>query len=74
MINIHGVRGSVPNSSQHTLRYGGNTPCVEVKTAKYQLIFDCGSGFSKIDFTNDLQTILNDVGRFWTTLDDLICF
>tara|TARA_B110001450_G_scaffold200827_1_gene189818 strand:+ start:216 stop:998 length:783 start_codon:yes stop_codon:yes gene_type:complete len=58
MINIHGVRGSVPNSSQHTLRYGGNTPCVEVKTAKYQLIFDCGSGFSKIDFTNDLQTIL----------------
>ena len=32
MINVHGVRGSVPNSSQHTLRYGGNTPCVEVKT------------------------------------------
>ena len=58
MIIMHGVRGSVPISSQHTLRYGGNTTCVEVKTTKYQLIFDCGSGFSKINFANDLQTIL----------------
>ena len=58
MIINHGVRGSIPNPSKNTLGFGGNTPCVEVKTSKYQLIFDCGSGFSKVDFSNDLQTIL----------------
>ena len=58
MIIIHGVRGSIPNSSQHTLKYGGNTPCVEIKTSKFQLIFDCGSGFSKVNFSNNLQTII----------------
>ena len=58
MIMNHGVRGSIPNSSRKTVGYGGNTICVEIKTNKYQLIFDCGSGFSKVDFDNDLQTIL----------------
>ena len=58
MIINHGVRGSLPTSSKNTLSYGGNTPCVEIKTVKYQLIFDCGSGFSKVDFSNNLQTIL----------------
>ena len=50
MIINHGVRGSIPNPSYQTLGYGGNTPCVEFKTKKYQLIFDCGSGFSKVRF------------------------
>jgi phosphoribosyl 1,2-cyclic phosphodiesterase len=58
MIINHGVRGSIPNPSKNTIGFGGNTPCVELKTSKYQLIFDCGSGFSKVDFSNDLQTIL----------------
>ena len=58
MIINHGVRGSIPNPSKNTLGFGGNTACVEVKTSKYQLIFDAGSGFSKVDFSNDLQTIL----------------
>ena len=58
MIINHGVRGSIPTPSHKMLGYGGNTPCVEVKTSDYQLIFDCGSGFSKVDFDNDLQTIV----------------
>ena len=58
MIINHGVRGSIPSPSHKTVVYGGNTPCVEVITSKYQLIFDCGSGFSKIDFSNNLQTII----------------
>ena len=58
MIINHGVRGSTPNPSQNNLIFGGNTPCVEIKTQKYQLIFDCGSGFSKVNFSNDLETIL----------------
>ena len=58
MIINHGVRGSTPNPGQNCLFFGGNTPCVEIKTQNYQLIFDCGSGFSKVDFSNDLETIL----------------
>ena len=58
MIINHGVRGSIPNPSYQTLGYGGNTPCVEIKTKKYQLIFDCGSGFSKVKLSDNRQTII----------------
>ena len=58
MIINHGVRGSTPTPNPKVISFGGNTPCVEIKTPKYQLIFDCGSGFSKVDFSNELQTIL----------------
>ena len=58
MIINHGVRGSIPNPSYQTLGYGGNTPCVEFKTKQYQLIFDCGSGFSKVKLSNNHQIII----------------
>jgi len=58
MIINHGVRGSVPTPQKNNILFGGNTPCVEVRTQKYQLIFDCGSGFTKVNLSNDLETIL----------------
>ena len=58
MIINHGVRGSIPNPSSRTLGYGGNTPCVEIITKKYQLIFDCGSGFSKVNLSDKHQIII----------------
>ena len=58
MIINHGVRGSVPTPQQNNILFGGNTPCVEIRTQKYQLIFDCGSGFTKVNLSNDLETIL----------------
>ena len=58
MIISHGVRGSTPISSQYTLKYGGNTPCIEVSAKNIQLIFDCGSGFSKVDFSQNQQVII----------------
>jgi CheY-like chemotaxis protein/phosphoribosyl 1,2-cyclic phosphodiesterase len=40
-----GTRGSLPKPGPTTLRYGGNTSCVEVRTAGGTLIvLDCGSG------------------------------
>jgi CheY-like chemotaxis protein/phosphoribosyl 1,2-cyclic phosphodiesterase len=40
-----GTRGSLPKPGPTTLRYGGNTACVEVRTAGGTLIvLDCGSG------------------------------
>ena len=40
-----GVRGSVPTMEPDRRRFGGNTPCVEVKGAGDELlIFDAGTG------------------------------
>ncbi|MGF1561361.1 MAG: MBL fold metallo-hydrolase [Geminicoccaceae bacterium] len=41
---IWGVRGSVPVPGPTTLRYGGNTACLEVMCGTQRLIFDAGTG------------------------------
>ncbi len=45
-IRFWGVRGSTPTPGLENLRYGGNTPCVEIRTAAGEIyILDCGTGF-----------------------------
>lgn len=39
-----GVRGSIPSPGPETARYGGNTPCVEMRAGAHHLIFDLGTG------------------------------
>ncbi len=44
-IRFWGTRGSIPTPGPHTLRYGGNTSCVEVRSAGGTLIvLDGGTG------------------------------
>ncbi|MCS6812866.1 MAG: MBL fold metallo-hydrolase [Cyanobacteria bacterium] len=43
-INFWGVRGSIPCPGPETVRYGGNTPCVEMLVGGQRLIFDGGTG------------------------------
>ena len=43
-LRFWGVRGSVPCPGPDTLRYGGNTACVEVMCGADRLIFDAGTG------------------------------
>ena len=44
-VKFWGVRGSTPTPQIENLKFGGNTPCVEVRTAENEcLIFDGGSG------------------------------
>jgi phosphoribosyl 1,2-cyclic phosphodiesterase len=43
-VRFWGVRGSIPAPGPHTQRYGGNTPCVEMRVGDELLIFDLGSG------------------------------
>lgn len=44
-VRFWGVRGSTPTPALENLRYGGNTPCVEVRTPKGKiLVFDGGTG------------------------------
>jgi phosphoribosyl 1,2-cyclic phosphodiesterase len=44
-IKFWGTRGSIPSPGKGTVRYGGNTPCIEVRLKNDQLvIFDAGTG------------------------------
>jgi phosphoribosyl 1,2-cyclic phosphodiesterase len=43
-VRFWGVRGSVPVSGPSTCKYGGNTPCVEVRCGDRTLMLDAGSG------------------------------
>jgi phosphoribosyl 1,2-cyclic phosphodiesterase len=43
-LQFWGVRGSVACPGASTLRYGGNTPCVEIRCGSHTLIFDAGTG------------------------------
>ena len=43
-IKFWGVRGSHPAPGADTVRYGGNTVCVEVRAAERTIILDAGTG------------------------------
>jgi phosphoribosyl 1,2-cyclic phosphodiesterase len=48
-LRFWGVRGSTPTPGKDRLVYGGNTPCVEIRTASNQvLLFDGGSGIREL--------------------------
>ncbi len=44
LIRFWGVRGSVARPGPNTVRYGGNTSCVEIRCGEDLLIFDGGTG------------------------------
>lgn len=44
VVQFWGVRGSVPAPGKDTVRYGGNTSCVEMRVGGKRLIFDGGTG------------------------------
>jgi phosphoribosyl 1,2-cyclic phosphodiesterase len=43
-VTFWGVRGSIPSPGPDTVKYGGNTPCVEVCAGGGHYIFDGGTG------------------------------
>ena len=47
-IKFWGVRGSIPTPEPGTVRYGGNTTCVEVRCGKEIIILDAGTGLRKL--------------------------
>ena len=48
-IKFWGTRGSIPTPGKETVRYGGNTPCVEVRVKDNKLvILDAGTGIRSL--------------------------
>jgi phosphoribosyl 1,2-cyclic phosphodiesterase len=43
-----GARGSVPAPGAHTVRYGGNTSCLEVRIGEERIILDGGTGLRRL--------------------------
>lgn len=43
-VRCWGTRGSIPSPGPKTVRFGGNTTCMEVNAGSLRLIFDAGSG------------------------------
>jgi phosphoribosyl 1,2-cyclic phosphodiesterase len=60
-LKFWGVRGSTPTLERATMRYGGNTPCVELTTAGgARFILDCGTGLRML--SNRRSAAANDQG------------
>jgi len=59
-VRFWGVRGTVPCPGPDTVRYGGNTPCIEVMCGGERLIFDAGTGIralgASLGGANDLKS------------------
>ncbi|MBI4351011.1 MAG: response regulator [Elusimicrobia bacterium] len=47
-VRFWGTRGSCPTGGVKTVRYGGNTPCTEVRVGDVPLIIDCGTGLREL--------------------------
>ena len=56
-VKFWGVRGSIPSPSPLTMRYGGNTTCIEIRTDNNELIIlDGGTGIFPLS-----QTLLKEL-------------
>ncbi len=56
-VKLWGVRGSIPSPGPKTVRYGGNTTCIEVRTDNNELIIlDGGTGIFPLS-----QTLLKEL-------------
>jgi len=47
-LRFWGTRGSIPVPGPHTVRYGGNTSCVQVVSNDVIIILDCGTGVREL--------------------------
>ncbi|MGC9942619.1 MAG: MBL fold metallo-hydrolase [Verrucomicrobiota bacterium] len=47
-IKFWGVRGSIPTPGPGTVRYGGNTSCIEFRSGRDIIILDAGTGLRKL--------------------------
>jgi phosphoribosyl 1,2-cyclic phosphodiesterase len=47
-VKFWGVRGSCASPGADFLRYGGNTPCIEVRAGATTLVLDAGTGLRKL--------------------------
>jgi phosphoribosyl 1,2-cyclic phosphodiesterase len=65
-VRFWGVRGSIACPGADTIRYGGNTPCIEVRCGERVLIFDAGTGLRPFGNALIKNPNIRDVDIFLT--------
>jgi phosphoribosyl 1,2-cyclic phosphodiesterase len=71
-VRFWGVRGSIACPGPDTVRYGGNTSCLEIRCGKEVLIFDAGTGLRLLGPALDkLGTLDADLFFTHTHLDHI---
>ena len=73
MVRFWGVRGSIACPGPRTVRYGGNTPCVEVRCGEHLMIFDGGTGLRPLGDALATQGPIDADVYFSHTHFDHIC-
>ncbi|EGP07483.1 MBL fold metallo-hydrolase [Afipia clevelandensis] len=63
-VRFWGVRGSIPCPGPNTVRYGGNTSCVEVRCGDHRLVFDAGSGLRALGLALADEEQATDIDLF----------
>jgi phosphoribosyl 1,2-cyclic phosphodiesterase len=62
-LSFWGVRGSTPTVDRANMRYGGNTPCLELTTrGGTRFILDCGTGLRMLSNSYTAQANGNGLG------------
>lgn len=72
-VTFWGVRGSIACPGPDTMRYGGNTACLEVRVGGRLLIFDGGTGLRRLGIKLDRDGRVNGDILFTHTHFDHIC-
>jgi phosphoribosyl 1,2-cyclic phosphodiesterase len=65
-VRFWGVRGSIACPGPETIRYGGNTPCVEVRCGDHILILDGGTGIRPLGNVLLKDKAARDLDIFFT--------
>jgi phosphoribosyl 1,2-cyclic phosphodiesterase len=62
-VKFWGVRGSIPVPGAKTLKYGGNTSCVELHCDEKTIILDCGSGIRALGLDIEERDFIKKNGK-----------
>lgn len=62
VVRFWGVRGSYPVPGQDTLRYGGNTACIEIRAKNHVIVLDAGTGLINLGH-HLIREMQSEVGR-----------
>jgi phosphoribosyl 1,2-cyclic phosphodiesterase len=62
-VKFWGVRGSIPVPGAKTLKYGGNTSCVELHCDEKTIILDCGSGIRALGLDIEERGFVKESGK-----------
>jgi len=59
-VTFYGTRGSISTPGCHTLKYGGNTPCIYVQFGNDALVLDAGTGIRPLGL--DIAAQISEYG------------